>query len=654
MKPLGIILLGVMLLVPLGCGNKKSELSDSPDNTAVAERDAPKTPIQSSPKTKTESSLPKKTQSKPTTNNSPQKSQPFTPQRETSPPKEPTVANIPETGAELPAELSALSYVPENSFALLSFRPSAILNRPLVKSMQYENGPLDRLTSQIQLVSGVEPKHIDRLTMAFWVGEGNAWPGELFEEGIRTPPGMEFLSLLKLDSVAILHLNEPVAYEQLQKAIKGRSKAIANIQDPNFPEFKPITHNGRTYRDCLGRAFFLLDPTTLVLAPKGDMPTVLDNRKPARIVRSAIQGGLHHDATLLVQMQPPLEMLLKGPALFLEDQIPGAGELPSLVEGISAQIDLQEGLDLQLTAETNTGAGTKTIASAFSKVYEKLRLPIAGELAGELKKEFGKELGDELATKIQKVYTETKSKADGKRFEVSWHVPGTIQDLLQRVAVFQQERVKTQVGIDRLKGIGIAVHNYHAVYRQFPFPNGNQPDTPATQKDKLSWRVHLLPYLDEYELYEKFKLDEAWDSAHNKPLLKQMPDIFRLSDKTKLGHTQYVVPVGQGFVGEKSGLRIQNMTDGTVHSIMGVTVVPEKAVPWTKPGGFELDPEKAANILGGRKQGFLALFGDGRVRTLDSQIDPLTLKALLTISGGETVDFRKYERDTPMSLGPSR
>jgi hypothetical protein len=43
----------------------------------------------------------------------------------------------------------------------------------------------------------------------------------------------------------------------------------------------------------------------------------------------------------------------------------------------------------------------------------------------------------------------------------------------------------------------------------------------------LSWRVAILPYLEEQSLYSQFKLDEPWDSPHNRPLLQKMPRIFR-------------------------------------------------------------------------------------------------------------------------------
>jgi hypothetical protein len=38
----------------------------------------------------------------------------------------------------------------------------------------------------------------------------------------------------------------------------------------------------------------------------------------------------------------------------------------------------------------------------------------------------------------------------------------------------------------------------------------------------LSWRVKLLPYLEQDHLYRQFKLNEPWDSPHNQALLKEM------------------------------------------------------------------------------------------------------------------------------------
>src|SRR5690606_33504900 len=96
---------------------------------------------------------------------------------------------------------------------------------------------------------------------------------------------------------------------------------------------------------------------------------------------------------------------------------------------------------------------------------------------------------------------------------------------------------KVQV-FNNLKQMGLAMHNYHDSKGQFP----------AGDQGGLSWRVHLLPLLGHEELYRQFKLDEPWDSAHNKPLIEKRPDVYWHPAVTDLppGMTVYVAPVGPG------------------------------------------------------------------------------------------------------------
>src|SRR5262249_34008276 len=67
---------------------------------------------------------------------------------------------------------------------------------------------------------------------------------------------------------------------------------------------------------------------------------------------------------------------------------------------------------------------------------------------------------------------------------------------------------------NNLKLIGLAFHNYLSTYGVFPasasFKKGKKP--------LLSWRVAILPFIEQEALYKKFKLDEPWDSPHNKKL----------------------------------------------------------------------------------------------------------------------------------------
>src|SRR5438046_1053199 len=70
-----------------------------------------------------------------------------------------------------------------------------------------------------------------------------------------------------------------------------------------------------------------------------------------------------------------------------------------------------------------------------------------------------------------------------------------------------------------LRVIGLALQNYHNDHGKLP---------PAVVRDKAgrpmySWRVVLLPYVEQPVLHAEFKLDEPWDSPTNKPLSEKMP-----------------------------------------------------------------------------------------------------------------------------------
>ena len=81
------------------------------------------------------------------------------------------------------------------------------------------------------------------------------------------------------------------------------------------------------------------------------------------------------------------------------------------------------------------------------------------------------------------------------------------------------------------KQIALAMHNYHAANDHLP---------PAAIKDKagkplLSWRVAILPYLEQAALYNKFHLDEPWDSPHNKALIASMPAVYACPEPADRG-----------------------------------------------------------------------------------------------------------------------
>ena len=188
--------------------------------------------------------------------------------------------------------------------------------------------------------------------------------------------------------------------------------------------------------------------------------------------------------------------------------------------------------------------------------------------------------------------------------------------------------------VNNLKLIGLGMNNYHDTYMRFPSASITDDDG----KPLLSWRVEILPYIDQHALYRKFKRDEPWDSEHNKKLIPLMPKVYadpRMGNEP--GLTTYKSFVGKGTAiqpGGKASHNFTTITDGTALTLLvGSAGDP---VTWTKPDDFAFDPDKPLPDLSKPFGNLLAVFCDGHVQIVPTN-DGKLLKALMTAAGGEVI-----------------
>ncbi len=189
---------------------------------------------------------------------------------------------------------------------------------------------------------------------------------------------------------------------------------------------------------------------------------------------------------------------------------------------------------------------------------------------------------------------------------------------------------------NNLKQIGLGIHNYHDVYGRFPADILDKDGKPL-----LSWRVAILPFLEQNHLYQQFKLDEPWDSPHNLQLLKtnQIKIYSSPADARALGNkTIYLGVAGDGTVFGTPEMSYAKITDGTSNTVMVLEAANEAAVPWTKPEDLPLRPQELLPKLNQRfRTGFHALFADGSVHFLPKGLDPEMVEALLIINDGKVI-----------------
>ncbi|HET6325006.1 MAG TPA: DUF1559 domain-containing protein [Planctomycetaceae bacterium] len=205
----------------------------------------------------------------------------------------------------------------------------------------------------------------------------------------------------------------------------------------------------------------------------------------------------------------------------------------------------------------------------------------------------------------------------------------------------------TDHATDVLRQLGLAWHNYHDVNSTFPASNPVALST--NTKSGLSWRVHVLPFIDQVMLYNQFHMNEPWDSPHNKALIAKMPAVYRPAD-AKLaaqGRTRFVAPVGDKLITTKSGkaTKIADITDGLSNSILLVEADDAHAVVWTKPDDLDVDLAKPLAGLAIRPPGgLLMLMADGSVQFLRASTKPTTLAALFTRAGKEDASLGPNDR----------
>ena len=199
--------------------------------------------------------------------------------------------------------------------------------------------------------------------------------------------------------------------------------------------------------------------------------------------------------------------------------------------------------------------------------------------------------------------------------------------------------------MDHVKQIMLAVHNFAAATPEFRFPGAaiHGPDGRPT----LSWRVALLPYLEEKALYDEFRQDEPWDSPHNKALIPRMPAVFRTPDfPAPDGETRFRGFSGPGTLLEAGpGIQLAAITDGTSSTLM----IAEARDPtlWTKPGELAFGEGAELPAIGepGKGEALIGL-ADGAARYIPTG-DPALIRALITRNGGEVIRWKgRFEPPT--------
>ena len=194
---------------------------------------------------------------------------------------------------------------------------------------------------------------------------------------------------------------------------------------------------------------------------------------------------------------------------------------------------------------------------------------------------------------------------------------------------------------NNLKEIGLALLNYESGNTCFP----PAVFTDDHGKPMKSWRVAILPYMEQQVPCQQYDLEQPWDSPQNRALGNISVPVFRCpSDPgadANSTETNYVRIVGKDTIGgmPNEAVKLRDITDGTSNTILVVEVA-GLHINWVEPRDVTVE-ELMEMVAKGRASfhsgGFQAVFADGSVHFISYGVNPKTLRALLLRNDGQPV-----------------
>jgi hypothetical protein len=418
------------------------------------------------------------------------------------------------------------------------------------------------------------------------------------------------------DPVIVFKSSKPLDRDALTQAVKDRHLRAAHIGD-----FTLYRAGGRGSESCA-----TLDDSTLAFGTADDLTNYL-NRLAVKRSNGVLYGSFDfNDIDTKAQIVAAI-----APARFIPELLPKEMESLKALHGadwIGMEAHAGDGLKLKVKAQWGKGdvkdakqagdAGVKFLGAALAQVVKDKEFREDPDSTNLFK------LVELLALMVDKaqihgdgdvVHIEMQTKV------ASELVTGGANDTMAKIRTVAN-RAKSKAN---LRQIGIAMNDHDAEKGQLPLPAiCDKEGNPL-----LSWRVAILPYIGEEELFKQFKLDEPWDSEHNKKLLEKCPQTYAtpgadLKDKTL---TYYKVFVGKdAMFDHQRKTNLAGVPAGTSLTIMVIEA--GDPVPWTKPVDIPFDSKKPLPKLASPFRTTINIgLADGHVLTIPTNMDEKELKS---------------------------
>jgi hypothetical protein len=524
-----------------------------------------------------------------------------------------------------------LEGVQADGFAIISVNVAQLWGaealKPLRDALLKTEQPM---MESLEKASGLKIGEIERITLY--------WPAVTGKER-SMEPFVFFVARKPLDRAKVIKTLSAKTAEELAKG-------------PNGQAWEGLSGKNIVFRD--GGAVIFVDDRTSIATPeiRDDVPRIGAFMKVLDGTTPRVTAGSLAEALAAVGEHAVVAGIDLGP---LRKNLEGGKDFPDEAKPFLTMAKAERGFVSFDVGSALKASGKLTFSDAdTAKKAEpdaKKIVEFAIAEIGKLRKAKDRDAETDaivlpLLDFAKAAFEKPDLKLDGKALSAT--LSGEIDTTLKTVmtafpawAAAQSERMKTA---NNLKQIGLAMHGYHDAVGHFP-----QDITDKDGKAILSWRVELLPYLEQDNLYKKIDRTKPWDDGANKGILEMMPDVLKVygRDAKEKGFTYFQcftspkeLQTAAPFLVPGSKRKLTEITDGTAHTLM--VVDGEAAVNWLKPGDLPYDPQKLPKFGNPKTAKLAALFCDGSVGWLNlKKLDDKTLHGLITINGGEVLDYEK-------------
>ncbi len=486
-----------------------------------------------------------------------------------------------------------LDYIPRDALLVLALRPAALAER---RALQPIREALDA-QHQSPLPWDLEPGDVAELRVVLIPGRGSA--------------------------LVILRAAGKQAADKFSTALRGAERERR--------------YAGQTYYQIASEFYLRPDERTLVLT--------LDEALMRRCIVAGAAGAAstrwaakwdavaRRDAAIVVNTS-----LLRGanPQVYkLVSELAGRQQgiaTPPLVSQLAplwqnsefavADLKVADEVELRIASQSATAAEAGETYGALLNALSMIRRALAaardaaarepGPLGPEILKNIS--IADEV---LEKARLARRGNQIGLYAKVDAERARRVGELAAPALLAARAGALRDRSLNNLKQIAIAFHNYHDTYRTFPAAAQIGP-----KNIPHSWRVTLLPFLEQLPLFQEYRQDEPWDSPHNLQVAAKMPDVFRCPlDRGDSTNTSYFALSGVGTAMDSQRcVKIRDIRDGTSNTIL--VVESRREVPWTKPEDIPFDANAPPPKLGGwYPGGFCTALCDASVHFLSDSID---------------------------------